>query len=135
MDFYNEYFISESRSQNGVWVPFRDGIEFLIARGTNPDAMRMMRRELKKHERKLNAQDDASFDLMKRITIDVTAKHILLGWKGPVKYQGADMEYSEANAKKLLAMDGFREWVDTQARDEDRYKEVQDEEEEKNSVK
>ena len=132
MDFYNEYAISEARSLDGVWVPFQDGIEFLIARATNERAMGAMRRELKRHERVLKAEDDNAFNRMKEINIRVLAKHVLLDWKGSVKIQGEAIEYSVENAQRLLAFEGFRKWVEDRAADEDNFKAVQDEEDEKN---
>lgn len=80
----------------------------------------------------LKAEDDNAFNRMKEINIRVLAKHVLLDWKGSVKIQGEAIEYSVENAQRLLALEGFRKWVEDRAADEDNFKAVQDEEDEKN---
>ena len=32
VDIFSEFAISETKSQEGVWVPYKDGVEFLIAK-------------------------------------------------------------------------------------------------------
>lgn len=132
VDIFSDFAVNETVANEGTWVPYRDDIEFLIARAGNRKFKKLAQVQFKKHGRLLEAGGEAGEAKGKEIMIELFAKSILLGWKGSVVFQGAELTYSEENAKKLLALDGFRDWVDTQAKDEAAYKAVKDEEEEKN---
>lgn len=132
VDIFNDFAVNETAAKDGVWVPYRGDIEFLIAKSGNKNYRKNAQVLFKRHARLLDQNDDAAEAKGRELLIELTARTILLGWKGTVKYQGEPLVYSVENAKKLLDQDGFREWVDTQSKDQARYKAVQDEEDTKN---
>lgn len=132
VDIFNDFAVNENAAVDGVWVPYRGDIEFLIAKAGNKNFRKQAQVVFKRHGRLLDQGGEAAEAKGKELLVDLMAKTVLLGWKGTVKFQGAALEYSVDNAKKLLAQDGFRDWVDTQAKDEANYKAVQDEADEKN---
>lgn len=138
VDFFSEFAVNDQKVADGVWIPYRGDVKLLIASSANKAYLRLVRAEFGKHRRLLDAKDgngnqtEEAEEKMKEITINAMSKAILLGWEGNVMYQGEVLEYSQENAKKLLQMKGFRDYVAELAADEQRYKAVQEEEEAKN---
>ena len=132
VDIFNDFAVNETAALDGVWVPYRGDIEFCIAKNGNKNFRKHAQVVFKKHGRMLEQGGEVAEAKSRELMIELMAKTILIGWKGDVQLKGEALEYSQENAKKLLAIDGFREWVDTQAKDEAQYKAVKDEEDEKN---
>ena len=128
LDIFSEFAVDDS----GVWYPYSGGVEFLIARANNAKFRRRISYFYEKHRRLLDGKGEAAEAKSNEIMATVMAETILLGWKGKVKFQGALMEYSKANAEKLLAVAPFREWVNKMANDEHAYKVVKDEADKEN---
>jgi hypothetical protein len=132
VDIFSEFAINPDLENDGVWVPFKGDVEFCIARAGNKAYNKALALAFKRNKALLEGNTDASEEKSEEIMIEVTAKHILKGWKGKVALQGKVVEYSVDNAKGLLALKGFREWVMAQASEVSQYKAVQDEDSEKN---
>lgn len=129
IDIFNEFAVTD----DAIYVPYANGTEFLIARSENSKYNSLAARFYKQHKRTLDANNAAAEAKTTEMMIYLYSEAILLGWKGDVKYKGETLPYSKENAKKLLALEGFRDWVATQARDTAAYKLVQEQETEKNS--
>ena len=128
LDIFAEFAVTD----DGVWVPFKGDVEFLIARYNNPKFKRRLGYFYEKHRRVLEGKGDAAEQKSNEVMAQVLAETILLGWKGKVRFQGQMMEYSVANAAKMLAVQTFREWVIQQAQDSQAYKAVQDDKDAEN---
>ena len=124
LDIFAEFDVQD----DGVWVPYKRDVEFFIARANNPKYRRRLSYFYDKNKRLLDGKGDAAEAKAEEWLIDVMAKTILLNWRGSLAIQGTVTEYSEAAAKKLLAMPMFREWVNDQANDIAAYKAVQENE-------
>lgn len=132
IDLFKDFAVNEALSQEGVWVPYAGDVEFLIARAGNKNYRKVAQAMYKKNERMLDAKTEAANEKLTEIVIEAMAKGILLGWRGDVQYQGEPLPYSMENCRKLLSHERLRDWVDAQAKDEDLFAAVQEEEEEKN---
>lgn len=113
---------------DAVAVPYRGDVEFLIARDGNPRYKKRLTHLYRRNERVLDGKGDAADAKSEEIMIQVMAETILVGWTGTLAVQGQSLEYSVENAKKLLAVEKFREWVTAQSRDASLFKTVKDEE-------
>ena len=129
IDLFNEFATDTAAEEKGVWCPYAEGVEFLIARSTNKHYQRALTKAYEKNKRVLDGKGDASENMSEEIMIGVTARTILLGWKGVV-WKGEELEYSLENARMLLAVRDFRRWVMARAEDVDSYKVAKDEEDE-----
>jgi len=79
---------------NGVWIPFIEGIELLIARARNPKYLEKLR-ELTKQYTDIDKINNEIFeDILKK----VRAETILLGWKNIQDKDGKDILYSSEQA-------------------------------------
>lgn len=110
-------------AEDGQWVEYADGIEFLIARAGNPKYNAALQRFYRRHKRAIEdkSMSDAAADAG---LVDVMARHILLGWKG-ITDKGEPLEYSEANAKALLSDQRYAEvraWITEQSNDVENYR-------------
>lgn len=128
LDIFAEFAVDDG----GVWFPYGNGVEFLIARANNPKFSRRANYFYEKYKRLLDGKGEAAEAKSNEIMATVMAETILLGWKGTVKFQGQAVEYSKANAEKLLATPLFRQWVNKMSNDEHAYKVVKDEEDKEN---
>lgn len=138
VDIFSEFAISETKSQEGVWMPYKDGVEFLIAKSGNKKFRRLAASLMNKNKRILDQKDgdgvstEAAEAKLNEIMVEIMAKTVLLGWRGNLKYLGELLEYSEENARKLLKLEDFRGMVSDLAADVSAFKEVQEAEEAKN---
>lgn len=128
LDIFAEFAVEDG----GVWHPYAGDVEFLIARANNPKFARRANYFYEKYKRVLDGKGEAAEAKSNEIMAKVMAETILLGWKGKVRFQGQTMEYSVANAAKMLAVQTFREWVIQQAQDSQAYKAVQDDKDAEN---
>jgi len=129
MDFFAEFAVNETAAKEGVFVPYSGDVEFKIAKIGTRTYRNFASPLFQRNERILKQKGDAAEDKATELIITVMANVVLVGWKGDLKYQGQPLgEYTVEKAKKLLAHEGFRDWVDAQSKREDLYKEVQDDE-------
>ena len=132
VDLFADFAVNEALSQDGVWVPYNGDVEFLVARAGNKNYRKVAQAMYKKNERLLDSKTDAAGDKLTEIVVESMAKGILLGWRGNVQFQGEPLPYSLDNARKLLAHERFRDWIDAQAKAEAQFAAVQEDENEKN---
>lgn len=133
VDLFAEFATNEALEADGVWVPFKGDVEFLIARAGNKAYNKALALQYKRNKAMLDGNTDASEAKSEEIMVDVTARHVLKGWKGNVTLKGEKLgEYSVEGAKRLLALKQFREWVMAQASEFSQYKAVQEDESAKN---
>lgn len=132
VDIFNDFALNETAENDGIWVDYKGGVEFLIARDNNRKYKKRVNYNYNKYQRLLESKTPEADKKSDELMIEVMAETILLGWRGPLSIKGVRLEYSRENAKTLLALPMFREWVMAQARDQEVYKAVQDDENEKN---
>lgn len=110
MDVFKLYATDEAKEKTGVWKGLGGKSKILIARSGNRDYARLFSKLVEQSTDALSTKDDAADAEADKIVIEVIAKTILLGWEG-MEYDGAPIEYSFENAKKLLALKDFRKLV------------------------
>lgn len=121
VDMFADFATDDDAVENGKWIPYRGGVEFLIAR----DGNRKHHRELIKYwkenptdgleEADTPEAEEKRSKLIKAATIYGTARGVLLSWKGPLVIKGKPLPYSIENAETLLKMPDFLEWVSRQS--------------------
>lgn len=133
IDIIDDMALNETKENEGVWFPYRGDVEFLIAKKGNNRYRARLAYLWKKNAKLLEANNDASRAKADELMVDVTARTILLGWKGTFKIAGEPAgDYSVDKAEALLKHKLFKEWVDNQADDVKAFLLVQEEEDEKN---
>lgn len=133
MDIFNAFATDLSKEDNGVECPNGDAI-FLIARSGNTTYNRIFMDLYETHRQTLDLKNEESERISKIIDLDVLSKSVLLGWSGNVKFKGEVLEYSVANARKLLEIKDFKAWVMKNANSFELYRVVQEEADVKKSV-
>lgn len=127
MDVFQQYATDEKKEVEGVWVELNDkGAKVLVARAGNKKYARMFSREYERHQRALEAKNDAADDLSDKVTIEIMAETILLDWQG-LTFKGELLPYSKENARKLLSVKDFRVHITKLSNDFDSYRVAQEE--------
>lgn len=110
MDFQKMFVTNKTKEQEGVWQVGPDGSQFLIARAGN-EKFSKLAGELLKPYRKLIQMGRADDKVIMPIIADVTARTVLLDWKG-MKDGDVEVPYSTEEAKKrLLASTDFADFI------------------------
>lgn len=125
MDIGKQFKTDLTAETSGVWFELDEGTKLLIGREGNKAYAKMLTSLWDKNKRVLEAKNDAADAKSEVIMVEVLAKTILLGWQG-IEMDGAPLEYSVENAKRLLAIKDFRRVVTEFAKDVEAYR-VQDE--------
>ena len=110
LDIFAQYATDETLEENGTWFQIGGGARVLVARSGNRKYGKMLTKEVERNKKELDLNDDAADKLSEEIMIAVIADTILLGWED-VTFKGKALEYSPANARKLLAIKDFRKAV------------------------
>ncbi len=121
LDLEKEFALVSSKAEDGIWVPYKSA-RFLIA-STSSKAFVNARDLL--YAKYPTKESLASDEAQKRYEA-IIAQYILLGW------EGFTVAYSGEEARKKLAIDGFRRWVMEVAGNDSHYKAAQEEELAKN---
>lgn len=130
MDFFAEFAVNETVAKDGVFVLYSGDVEFKIAKHGTRAYRNFASPLFQRNERVLKQKGEAAENKATELIIAVMANTILVGWKGDLKYQGQPLgDYTVEKAKKLLAHETFRDWVDAQSKNVDLFKEVQEDEE------
>ena len=135
VDLFSDFAVDDALSQEGVWVPYAGGVEFLIARAGNKTYRKVAQNLYDKNRRMLEGKNDAAAEKLIEITVEAMARGILLNWRGNVQFDKEPLPYSLDNARKLLRMERLRDFIDGVAKDETAYAAVREEEEEANLPK
>jgi hypothetical protein len=128
IDIFNDFATNSDSEVAGVWVPYAGDVEFLIARAGNKVYARNFLKLYQASRRVIEAKGPTAEAKAEEINIETAAKGILLGWKGDLQFKGQPLPYSFENAKLLLGVADFRNWVREQSEDMAKYKVVKDEE-------
>lgn len=131
-DFQKQYAFDAAKSNEGVLIQHPEsGIWFRIARSSNRGYRAAVAAFAKANKKKLEAETIEAAEFAEKHMIELRARHILTGWEGTVPYGGEKLSYSEANAIKLLALEGFGTWVMEQADTNENYRLNTEEDEKK----
>lgn len=107
----------------GIWRPYKDGSELLIARTNNPKYRSLLRSKVKANRAILDNEDDLSDKVGEEVLNDVFSRTILLGWKGIVDKDGKEIPYSHEKALFFISKSReFREAVKNYAEDSEAYR-------------
>lgn len=102
LDIFAQYATDDTLENEGAWVG-----KFLIGRTGNRQYVKTLTAAVEKNQIALDIKNDEASALSDQIMIDTLAESVLLGWKD-VGYKGAELPYSKANARMLLAHKDFR---------------------------
>lgn len=121
-DIFTQFAVNPKLEQEGKEFDFGGGVKMLIARSSNPTYQKMLNKLYETHKHTLELKDTAeqlaaAKDRSNQIMAEVMAHTVLLGWTGPVAFKGEKLEYSVANAKKLLLVEEFQKEVARRADD------------------
>lgn len=111
------------KAAHGVWIPYEDEIEFLVARANTPEYREAVRKITRQNKRQIEngTMSEAKSD---RIMADLMAEHILVGWRG-LSNNGEEFEYTRENAVAFLSDPQYldiKEWIMAQAQDAENYR-------------
>lgn len=109
-DVFQELATDSNLEENGAVFPLGGGATVLVARSDNKAYGKALTKAMEKYKSQLDMEDDAADALSEQIMIDVIARTILLGWSN-LSFKGEPLDYSVANAKKLLSVKEFRRRV------------------------
>jgi len=96
-----ELIADESLQETGVWIPFRDGAEFLIAYAGRKKYRDKLGR-ISAKMRRMNRGRDLTTAELDTVTVDSMVGTVLLDWKG-ISKGGEPFPFSDENAKWWLA--------------------------------
>lgn len=151
MDIFSAYGTSNQAEEKGRWFEFGD-VEFLVARSGNRAYNDMISAQFTAHKHTLDQKDTPEArtianERADKINTLVMANTILLGWRGlaktdadgvvttgQVRYKGAELAFSTANASTLLSHKDFRAVISAKSDDFRNYLEDVKKEDEKNSA-
>lgn len=128
---FDIYGTNAAKENEGVWIPFSDDREFLIARAGNEAFKKAMEREQKaaSHNGAVKIPPKTQEEILKR----VAAKTILLGWRGDVLGEDlTPLPYSYENALRLLEVKDLREEILKHSLEMKNYQDEEDAAAEKN---
>lgn len=96
-----KYRTDQRREEDGVWVDFADGIEFLIARIGNPKYEEYLRKIGKpyRHQMRANIMDSRELEQLSKKAI---ARHILLDWKNVTDEDGNPLPYTPEEGERVF---------------------------------
>lgn len=129
VDLFKDFATNLAAEEEGVWEEYGEGVAFLIARANNKKYNRQFTKGYEKNKRLFDSKTDAADSKAEEFMVDLGARTLLLGWRGPLNWDGVPMgDYSVEKAQKMLAIKDFRAWVLEKAGDIDRYKAAQKDE-------
>lgn len=132
MDLKKQFATDSTKEIEGVWVPLDAETEIKVARVGNPKYRELMTKVMAPYRSALRNNvlpEETAVNLL----IEVSAKTILLDWKG-VEHEGAFLPYSYQNAVRLLTeVKEFKAFVDDIAGQVELYKADEEEAAVKNS--
>lgn len=116
-------------TEDGVWTPAYEGVEFLVAHVSSMKFQKKLARLQQPYAKQIeNKRLDPS--IQKKLLCTAMAGTILLGWKGDmVDKDGNAVEFSDTHAFNLMNNHvGVREFVTSWAGDLDNYRKEEAEE-------
>lgn len=116
LDIHANYATDETLENEGSWKEIGGDAAILVARSGNRAYSKLMTKLYQQNQELLKLGDDAAERKSDEIMIQVLAETVLLGWRN-LGYQKKPIDYSVANAKKLLAHKDFRRVVTSASED------------------
>lgn len=110
LDVFDTYATDETKEVEGVAVDMGNGAFITVARINNDRYLERILAESEKYKEQLALKTDESKELDKKITVEVLADTVLLGFTG-LSFKGQALNYSKANAIKFLRVKDFRKKV------------------------
>ena len=98
MDLKKEFSFDEDLSNDGVWVSIGEDAKVLIARMNNERYRKGLRKAVLPYTRRGTSMTEAQ---NREVLARMTAKYILLDWKG-ITEDGQELKYSEEESYRLL---------------------------------
>lgn len=134
VDLFAAFAVDTQAEKDGTYtqIPGAGDTRWLVARTNSVKYQTMLSKAVRRNKNILDSGGETARLKSDEILTNVMAKTVLLGWEGKVRYKGDMLEYSEDNAKLLLAHRDFRDAVMAVADSAETFKIQQDEEDEKN---
>lgn len=130
--------VDPDKAKDGVWIPWILGIELLIARRGNDRFNKALQTEMEgklADIRRETQENDGVSEIQRDCTVRAVSEAILLDWKNIEDDDGNPIEYSPAEAYKLLSdptLADLYDFVLICSNDADRYRARVDKETAKN---
>jgi len=112
MDIFATYATDEKAEVEGVEFDLSSTAKVRVARAGNDKYLAELRKVLDQNQMALDSNDEAANTLAQKLTIDVMAKTILLGWSG-LQFKGKPVDYSPEMARTMLGVKDFRKKIIT----------------------
>lgn len=133
MNLYKQFKTNEAAEVAGVWVPISGTAKIKVARTGNPRHDACIKRLCTPYLKPGMRVTDLSEETWKQITIEAMAEAILVDWEGITDDQDHTVPYSVEEAKKVLSLKDFLEFVSKIAVSMENFREARIAELEKNS--
>lgn len=106
----SHFAVDKEKVEEGAWVdcgekyPALKGLRLLIARANNPKARAAMMTLVQQYGKKVGGGSTLGIDpaALDEVTVQVAARHVLLGWSGNLDSEGREIQYTPARAERAL---------------------------------
>lgn len=106
MTLYDRYGTSKDMEENGVWVPFGEGTELLLARIKSQRSLTAKRAAEKPYREVLRTAarlgKEVADDIQSRIALDWLVSGVVLDWKEVSDRNGNMVTFSPDNAREIF---------------------------------
>lgn len=120
-------------ADEGVWCDVGEGAKIKVAKSGNARHRKLLNQLKRPYRHYELAQKEYPEDVLRTISVEATARTILLDWKGILGDDNKEIPFSYEAAKEALAIDGFATLVLGFANDEATFKGTSQEDMVKNS--
>lgn len=103
--------VDEEKAKKGIWVPYMNGVKFLIGRANSVAYNKHVANSYKEHETALQQDTPEADKLGQRLIAEAVAETELLDWEGVVDEEGEVLPYSKEKATEYLMIDEVFEFV------------------------
>lgn len=111
MDIFARFATDPNKEAEGTIMPLDDKTSLRVRRFANDDYLALNRTLRERHKVVLEGTDATAAEKAgKDILIEAMANCVLVGWEG-VDFKDASLPYSVENAKMLLKLNDFRNFV------------------------
>jgi hypothetical protein len=120
LDIFKAFATDPKLEQEGKDFDFGGGVTLKIARSYNPTFVRMLNKQFEAHKHTLELKSTpqevaAAEECSNKIMAYVMSRSVLLGWSGPVEYDGVAVSYSPEAAEKMLMLKDFQKEISKRA--------------------
>lgn len=111
MDIFKSFATDEVAETEGRWFPISKTAKVLVARAGNPNYLKALRQRMRESQVDVDDTSEENEKFVTSLIVETLAETVLLGWKGDIQFKGKPLEYSKANAIKLLEFKDFRKKI------------------------